>query len=72
MEKVFKVLVLIASWISQRDKSNKQPQQASFNSWLQLGLPFEAVYDSKIFSYSVETRTDPDQLGFHKSASLDL
>ena len=26
----------------------------------------------KIFSYSVETRTDPDQLVCHKTASLDL
>ena len=24
---------------SQRDKSNKQPKQASINSWLQPGLP---------------------------------
>ena len=26
----------------------------------------------KICSYSVETRTDPDQLVFYKPASLDL
>ena len=44
VEKVFKVLVLIASWISQRDKSNKQPQQALINGWLQLGLPLYIVY----------------------------
>ena len=37
--KVFKVLVLIASSISQRENPNKQPQQASINSWLQPGLP---------------------------------
>ena len=44
MEKVFKVLVLIASWIFQRVKSNKQPQQASINSWLQHGLPLYIMH----------------------------
>ena len=44
VEKGFKVVVLIASWISQRDKSNKQPQQASISSWLQPGLPLYNIY----------------------------
>ena len=54
MKKVFKVLALIASWISaliaswisQRDRSNKQPEQASINSWPQPGLAGTTVLDN--------------------------
>ena len=72
VEKVFKVLVLIVSWISQRDKSNKQPQQASINSWLQLGLPLYIIYmrlcmivslirlkDSLLLKWDVHVNTSP-------------
>ena len=48
VEKVFKVLALIANWISQRDKSNKLPKQASIHSWLHwvaIIYIYEAGYD---------------------------
>ena len=51
VEMVFEVLARIASWMSQRDKSNKQPKQALINSWLQHALPFyNSTRLSMIFS----------------------